>query len=104
MNKLYTLTLACGHSVITQVKLVNQYPDDEHYVWCPTCKAQDNPIHPLDWQKVTNIEPTNPVVDVYALPGGYAPIMPNDILRLQSRSNVPSNRVRPFPYIKERIR
>src|SRR5689334_24790251 len=85
------LTLECGHSVVTDVELRQQYPKDEHYVYCPPCRNPDLRV-PTAWRKVIDNESLSDVS------GKYARILPRDIMRLQP--TVPRNRVRPFPYVK----
>jgi len=99
MGQLYNLyILACEHSVASLTTIRNQYPADEHYIYCPSCREATTPP-PLCWQKVVIVREPQPLSE---LPSGISFVMSNEILRLQP--TVSPSRVRPFPYVSDRRR
>lgn len=97
----YRLSLMCSHTVYTRVKLLQQYEQDDHYVFCPPCRQnKESDIYarpPSAWTRVLRVEgvSNDEVRDVRQW---AAFLLSRDILRLQP--NVPANRIRPFPYVK----
>lgn len=92
----FQLKLACGHRVVTTVQLRQQYPTDEHYVYCPACREDQHVA--FSWNPVTSVNEVSNASLSNVL--STTPlIMPDDILRLQPSK--PPNRQRPFPYIRK---
>ena len=85
------IKLDCGHRVQIDVELRQQYPDDQHYILCPSCR--NDPLVPLGWQAVVGMCPVS---------SELPQVMPRHILRLQP--SVAPARKRPFPYKGRGIR
>lgn len=97
-TKHYLLKLACGHRALTTVLLKQQYPKDEHYIYCPTCRRNKEMFAPSAWQQPTSVtEVVNDEQFMYDVLSRTPLVLPSEILRVQPSK--PAHRQRPFPYV-----
>lgn len=95
---MFSYKLDCGHTIYTEVELRNQYPTDEHFILCPSCreaKLDDYVRVPTAWRNVVGGQQFHD--NLHHVFRRDEIIMPDRIMRIQP--SVPKHRVRPFPYV-----